>query len=214
MADKALTDQALVDVLTEYLRILQEHPSAEEMLSAILTDDFETGFLGGYLWQGIDGLRDFLSQRDGFFDEHHEIDRVLENRSVDDHVEARTRLHFFLRRWEAPSPHSGEFTGACFHTWRVRAVRRPLAGSGAARRAVRGSERQRRAAVRDAGRGAEPLALDFAPGRIVSSSSPRRQVRHRPDQELHGHARQQGDVHRKVCATAVSICSNTASVSF
>lgn len=122
MADKALTDQALVDVLTEYLRILQEHPSAEEMLSAILTDDFETGFLGGYLWQGIDGLRDFLSQRDGFFDEHHEIDRVLENRSVDDHVEARTRLHFFLRRWEAPSPHSEEFTGACFHTWRVRAV--------------------------------------------------------------------------------------------
>jgi hypothetical protein len=122
MADKALTDQALVDVLTEYLRILEEHPSAEEMMSAILTDDFETGFIGGHLWQRIDGLRDFLSQREGFFDEHHEIDRVLENRAVDGEIEARTRLHFFLRRWEAPSAHSDEFTGACFHTWRVREV--------------------------------------------------------------------------------------------
>src|SRR5262249_53261472 len=61
-----------------------------------------------------------LSQRDGFFDEHHEIDKVLENRTVDGNVEARTRLHFFLRRWEAPSAHSEEFTGACFHTWRWR----------------------------------------------------------------------------------------------
>ena len=27
-----------------------------------------------------------------------------------------------LRRWEAPSPVSEEFTGKCFHTWRVRVV--------------------------------------------------------------------------------------------
>jgi hypothetical protein len=33
---------------------------------------------------------------------------------------ARTRLEFFLRRWEAPSPTSEEFTGACFHHWRLR----------------------------------------------------------------------------------------------
>ena len=117
-----MTNAELIEVLTEYLRLLQEHPSAEEMMSRILTEDFETGFIGGYLWQGIDGLRDFLSQRDGFFDEHHEIDKILENRTVDDHVEARTRLHFFLRRWEAPSAHSEEFTGSCFHTWRVRRV--------------------------------------------------------------------------------------------
>jgi hypothetical protein len=25
-----------------------------------------------------------------------------------------------LRRWEAPSPASDEFTGSCFHHWRVR----------------------------------------------------------------------------------------------
>jgi SnoaL-like domain len=122
MEGRTLKDQELVDVLTEYLRILQEHPSAEEMMSKILTDDFETGFIGGYLWQGIDGLRNFLSQRDGFFDEHHEIDEVLENGTLDEHIEARTRLHFFLRRWQAPSPHSEEFTGTCFHTWRVRQV--------------------------------------------------------------------------------------------
>jgi hypothetical protein len=34
----------------------------------------------------------------------------------------RPRLHFFLRRWEAPAPVSEEFTGQCFHTWRVRLV--------------------------------------------------------------------------------------------
>jgi hypothetical protein len=33
---------------------------------------------------------------------------------------ARTRLEFFLRRWEAPSPTSEEFTGSCFHHWRLR----------------------------------------------------------------------------------------------
>ena len=37
-------------------------------------------------------------------------------------VEARTRLRFFLRRWQSPSPVSEEFTGACFHLWRVRDV--------------------------------------------------------------------------------------------
>lgn len=122
MAGRPLTDPELVGVLSEYLTILQGHPTAEEMMSRILTEDFETGFIGGHLWQGIDGLRDFLSQRDGFFDERHEIDEVLENEVVEDHVEARTRLHFFLRRWEAPSPTSEEFTGTCFHTWRVRDV--------------------------------------------------------------------------------------------
>jgi hypothetical protein len=35
-------------------------------------------------------------------------------------VHARTRLEFFLRRWDAPSPTSEEFTGSCFHIWRAR----------------------------------------------------------------------------------------------
>ena len=35
-------------------------------------------------------------------------------------MHARTRLEFFLRRWEAPSPTSDEFTGSCFHHWTLR----------------------------------------------------------------------------------------------
>jgi hypothetical protein len=30
------------------------------------------------MWKGLDGLRDFLSQREGFFDERHEVKEVLE----------------------------------------------------------------------------------------------------------------------------------------
>lgn len=118
----ALTDDQLVAVLQEYLTILQGHPSAESMMKEILTEDFETGFLGGQIWSGIDGLRDFLSQRDGFFDEKHTIDELLERSDTDGQIEARTRLQFFLRGWHAPSPTSEEFTGTCFHTWRVREV--------------------------------------------------------------------------------------------
>ena len=116
-----MNEQELRDLLAEYLGLLQRHPSAEEIMAAVLTEDFETGFVGGKLWKGIDGLRDFLSQREGFFDELHEVKDVLESDSpTPDEVDARTRLEFFLRRWEAPSPTSEEFTGSCFHTWRLR----------------------------------------------------------------------------------------------
>jgi hypothetical protein len=115
----SLTDDRLVAVLQEYLTILQRHPSAEAMMKEILTEDFETGFVGGQVWRGIDGLRDFLSQRDGFFDEKHTIEEVLERGDDGDRIQARTRLHFFLRSWQAPSPVSQEYTGTCFHTWRV-----------------------------------------------------------------------------------------------
>jgi hypothetical protein len=116
-----MTEQELRELLAEYLGLLQRHPSAEEMMAAVLTDDFETGFEGGKIWKGLDGLRDFLSQREGFFDERHEVRDVLENDSpAPDEVHARTRLEFFLRRWEPPSPTSEEFTGSCFHTWRLR----------------------------------------------------------------------------------------------
>jgi SnoaL-like domain len=118
----ALGDEELVALLQRYLTILQGHPSAEEMMSEILTEDFETGFIGGHVWHGLDGLRDFLSQREGFFDELHTIKELRERSDSDDGIEARTRLSFFLRRWEPPSPVSEEFTGTCFHTWRVREV--------------------------------------------------------------------------------------------
>jgi hypothetical protein len=118
----SLTDDELVALLQTYLTILQGHPSAEKMKSEILTEDFETGFLGGQIWRGIDGLRDFLSQREGFFDEKHTIDELLERTDEDGQIEARTRLHFFLRSWTPPSATSEEFTGECFHTWRVRKI--------------------------------------------------------------------------------------------
>jgi SnoaL-like domain len=116
-----VTEQELRDLLAEYLGLLQRHPSAEAMMAAVLTEDFETGFVDGVRWTGLEGLRDFLSQREGFFDERHEVKDVLESDSPSpDEVHARTRLEFFLRRWEAPSPTSDEFTGSCFHTWRLR----------------------------------------------------------------------------------------------
>ena len=117
-----MTEQELRRVLAEYLGLLQRHPSAEEMMAAVLTEDFETGFVGGKLWKGIDGLRDFLSQRQGFFDEKHTIEELLDRGEAGGDIEAETRLHFFLRSWKAPSPVSEEYTGKCFHRWRVRQV--------------------------------------------------------------------------------------------
>jgi hypothetical protein len=122
MSETSLTDERLQELLQEYLTILQGHPGAEQMMDQVLTDDFETGFIGGHLWTGLEGLRDFLSQREGFFDENHRIEELIEREDDGGEVTARTRLRFFLRRWEAPSPTSEEFTGACFHTWRVREV--------------------------------------------------------------------------------------------
>jgi hypothetical protein len=116
-----MTEQELRAVLAEYLGLLQRHPTAENMMARVLTDDFETGFEHGVRWRGIEGLREFLSQRDGFFDEMHTVKGVLAMEQVSSgETHARTRLEFFLRRWEAPSPTSEEFTGSCFHHWRLR----------------------------------------------------------------------------------------------
>jgi hypothetical protein len=122
MAAGAPSDEQLVEIFQNYLRVLQEHPSAEEMMQRVVTEDFKTGFIDGHIWRGLEGLRDFLSQREGFFDEQHVIEELLERSDEGGEVDARTRLRFFLRRWEAPSPRSEEFTGRCWHTWRVRAV--------------------------------------------------------------------------------------------
>jgi SnoaL-like domain len=119
---EALADDELVAVLQHYLTILQGHPSADEMMGEILTDDFQTGFIGGQVWKGIDGLRDFLSQREGFFDEKHTIKELLGRGEDGRDLTAETRLDFFLRSWTAPSPVSEEYTGKCIHHWRVREV--------------------------------------------------------------------------------------------
>ena len=119
---EALTDERLVGVLQHYLTILQRHPSVEEMMSETLTEDFQTGFVGGQVWEGLDGLKRFLSQRDGFFDEKHTIEELLQRGEADGDTEAETRLNFFLRSWTPPSPVSDEYTGKCLHRWRVREV--------------------------------------------------------------------------------------------
>ena len=124
VAATELSDDDLLALLGRYLEILQGHPEPEAMMEEILSSDFATGFVGGHLWTGIEGLRDFLSQRRPFFDERHEIQELLgrSGGGPGEELEARTRLHFFLRSWEPPSPVSEEYTGDCFHTWRVRRV--------------------------------------------------------------------------------------------
>jgi SnoaL-like domain len=121
LMDADMREQQLRAVLTDYLGLLQRHPTAEEMMAAVLTEDFETGFEDGVRWKGIEGLREFLAQRDGFFDEKHTVKDVLAmEQASGGEIHARTRLDFFLRRWQAPSPTSEEFTGSCFHHWRLR----------------------------------------------------------------------------------------------
>lgn len=115
-----MTEQELRDLLAEYLGMLQRDPRAEDFMAAMLTEDFETGFEGGYMWKGLDGLREFLAAREGFFDEHHEVKDVLDLNETDGEVRARTRLEFLLRRQEAYAEPVEAFTGSCFHSWRLR----------------------------------------------------------------------------------------------
>ena len=77
MAEFPLTDGRVLAILGGYFALLQRHFAAEDMMEAVLTDDFETGFVGGMVGKGLDGLRDFLSQRAGFFDERHEVQEIL-----------------------------------------------------------------------------------------------------------------------------------------
>ena len=46
MSDAPLSEEQTRDTLAAYLGLLQRHVGAEEMMSQILTDDFETGFVG------------------------------------------------------------------------------------------------------------------------------------------------------------------------
>jgi hypothetical protein len=116
----ALTETALRTVLAEYLDLLQHHIQPEVLMATILTADLETGFEGGFIWKEMDGLRDFMSQRDGFFDERHVVTDVLELETSGDNARARTRLEFELRRREAPAPTAVVYTGACYHRWNLR----------------------------------------------------------------------------------------------
>jgi hypothetical protein len=55
VSDAPLSQEQIRDTLTAYLGLLQRHVSAEEMMSQILTDEFETGFVRGHMWKGLDG---------------------------------------------------------------------------------------------------------------------------------------------------------------
>ena len=121
MAEFPLTDGRVLAILGGSFALLQRHFAAKDMMEAVLTEDFETGFVRGMVWKGLDGLRDFLSQRAGFFDERHEVREILARDVLGDgEVEVETRLQFVLRRWEDPAATSVGFTGAALHTWRLR----------------------------------------------------------------------------------------------
>jgi hypothetical protein len=118
MTQRPVLEPSVVTAIEEYFRVLQAHASAEEMLSEVLTRDFRTGFAGGRMWDGPEGLTEFLSARSVFFDESHELLQILEvGAEADGRVRARTRLRFFLRRREAGAARSEEYTGDAFHTW-------------------------------------------------------------------------------------------------
>jgi hypothetical protein len=111
------SDGEIRDALRAYFRVLQSSPTADQMRESVVTDDFETGFVDGYMWKGPDGLAQFLAARSGFVDEQHDVDEVLERNDLPDgEVRIKTRLRFSLR--EAST--GDLFTGTAFHTWRLR----------------------------------------------------------------------------------------------
>jgi hypothetical protein len=111
-------EPGVVTAIEDYFRLLQAHASAEQMLADVLTSDFQTGFVGGHMWTGEQGLREFLSARAVFFDESHQLLQIFEVAlEADGRVRARTRLRFFLRRLEPGAARSEEYTGDAFHTW-------------------------------------------------------------------------------------------------
>ncbi|WP_131829127.1 MULTISPECIES: hypothetical protein [Mycobacterium] len=113
----------MYSAIDTYLSMLQRHPTADEMMAQILTENFEVGIRGDDMLQGIEGLREHLLEREEFFDERNEIKAMLSvGYSPHGDIEVTTRLDFFLRRWKPPAPTSDEFTGTAFHTWRIRSV--------------------------------------------------------------------------------------------
>ncbi|WP_406404444.1 hypothetical protein OH805_34710 [Streptomyces sp. NBC_00879] len=106
------------DTIERYFALLQAHVPAERMRAEILTDDFRTGFVNGLIWQGDEGLRDFLEARAEFFDESHVVEQLSRpERLPNGRWRAHTRLEFFLRQRLEGSPVSETFTGKAFHVW-------------------------------------------------------------------------------------------------
>jgi hypothetical protein len=110
-------------VIEQYLTTIGQHPTAEEMMQTVVTEEFETGMRGGDMWRGLEDLREFLAARAEFFDQHSELKAILSMTPFPNgDLEATTRLDFFMRRWRPPAAVSEEFTGTAFHTWKIRDV--------------------------------------------------------------------------------------------
>jgi hypothetical protein len=124
------------DTIERYFALLQAHAPAERMREAVLTDDFRTGFVDGLIWQGEQGLRDFLDARAEFFDESHTVEQMSRpERLPDGRWRAHTRLEFFLRHRLDGSPVSDTFTGKAFHVWEFAPPREPADAPGDGRSA-------------------------------------------------------------------------------
>src|SRR5215207_6448712 len=78
MSDTPVLEPGVVTAIEDYFRSLQAHASAEQMLADVLTSDFQTGLVGGHMWTGEQGLRDFLSARSVFFDESHQLLQIFD----------------------------------------------------------------------------------------------------------------------------------------
>jgi hypothetical protein len=114
---------AIYAAIETYLTTIAQHPTAEDMMRRVLTDDFRTGVRGGQMWLGVEGLREHLAERTEFFDQSSQLTAVLSMTPCPNgDVEVTTRLDFFARRWRSPSPVSEEFTGTVFHTWTIRRI--------------------------------------------------------------------------------------------
>ncbi|GAA0674035.1 hypothetical protein GCM10010193_28560 [Kitasatospora atroaurantiaca] len=121
MPEKDVLEPAVIDTIERYFDLLQAHAPLQQMYAEILTEDFETGFRGGFMWRGESGTQEFLDARSEFFDESHEITQIIHAAlDADGILLARTRLSFLLRRREPGSARSEELTGDAFHLWRFR----------------------------------------------------------------------------------------------
>ena len=69
------------------------------------------------MWQGPNGLHDFLAARAGFVAEQHDVDHVLAREDLPSgEVRIKTRLTFSLRQ----PPGNELYTGTALHTWLLR----------------------------------------------------------------------------------------------
>jgi hypothetical protein len=151
MTEPRILEPTILDAIERYFELLQGHASAQEMTERVLTDDFETGFVGGYMWRGPDGLAAFLADRSVFFDESHEILQLMDIiQPAPETISARTRLRFFLRRHE---PRGVQRPGFPHLATAPPTAQQRLAGRRTDGGRIRHAQRQCRRAVRRPHRG-------------------------------------------------------------